>query len=176
MNKNMIFIFILLVVAFLSINFFLLNDSIGKSNNHPDKILINRLYEYYDYEKENNWAKTYYFRTPLYQKTVLFDFYTKNMEKDNDGWQLIEYKVLKSIQKGNYAIFKISFIEKVPRGFFPTNKIDKTNLDDFSTWEKINGIWYCRDACSRLHLNLNEDLVMKNDQREITKQFEGQFK
>ena len=90
------------------------------------------------------------------------------MEKDNAGWQLMEFTVLESSISQNYGAFRIEFIEKVPVGYFPLDLHKAIKLTEVSTWEKIDGTWYCRDACSRSHLSMNVDLVMRDDQDPIS--------
>ena len=86
------------------------------------------------------------------------------MIHDNEGWKLISFKILKSKIKGDYAAFKIDFIEEIPDGYFP-NDVEKTIiLAQVSTWERIHGDWFCRDACDRTHLSMNGDLVFGNNQ------------
>jgi hypothetical protein len=70
--------------------------------------------------------------------------------------------------KDKYAAFLIEFIEKVPEGYFPDKTFDRIFIEQLSTWEKTGDNWYCRDACSRTHLDLNGDMVLNNDQESIT--------
>jgi hypothetical protein len=129
--------------------------------------LLDRLYKYYKSERNDNWEQTYSFRTPLYQKSVPFKLYKERMIHENEGWKLIDYKIIKSKIEGDYAAFQIEFIEQVPDGYFPNNIREKIKLNQISTWEKIHGNWFCRDACDRTHLSMNGDLVMQNDQTQI---------
>lgn len=129
-----------------------------------DQILLDRLNEYYKSETNCNWELTYSLRTPLYRKSVPFKVYRKQMVHDNKGWKLLIYSIVKSKIKGEYAAFKIEFIERVPDDYFPNNIEKSIKLNQVSTWEYINGNWFCRNACSRTHLSMNGDLVMRNDQ------------
>jgi hypothetical protein len=132
-----------------------------------DEQLSKKLIEYYEAERDKDWKRTYSFRTPLYKSSVPFELYQKKMIKNNDGWKLISFRIIKKLSKGNYAAFRIEFIEQVPDGYFPYNIKKAIRWTDVSTWEKIDGIWFCRDACTRTHLNMNADLVMQNDQKPI---------
>jgi hypothetical protein len=143
------------------------NGRIESHANGIDSSLQNRLGDYYDLEKEGNWEKTYFYRTPLYRKSINFELYKRKMEEDNKGWKLLEFKIVQSFMKQNHATFRIEFIERVPKGYFPLNLHHKTKITQVSTWEKINDTWYCRDACSRTHLTMNGDLVMRNNQKPI---------
>lgn len=129
--------------------------------------LLDRLNEYYQLEKDTNWEKTYTFRTPLYQKSIPFKIYKDEMMHDNKGWKLIDFKIFESKIEGNYAAFRIKFIEQVPIGYFLNSSKKLIKTVHVSTWEKINGIWFCRDACSRTHLSMNSDAVVRNDQKPI---------
>jgi len=132
-----------------------------------DKELSNTINEYYQSEKNGDWERTYSIRTPLYRKSIPLKLYKNKMIQDSTGWTLIDFKIIEKAIEGNYAAFKIEFIEEVPDGYFP-NKFKKAiRLTDISTWERINGIWFCRDACDRTHLSMNGDLVMENDQAPI---------
>lgn len=133
-----------------------------------DSKLQNQVLKYYNFEKECNWEKTYSYRTPLYRKSIGLDLYKRTMEEDNYGWKLVEFKIVESFVEQNHAIFKIEFIEKVPEDYFPLNLRNKIKITELSTWEKIDDIWYCRDACSRTHLSMNGDLVMSNNQKPIS--------
>ena len=144
------------------------NASTDSHVNRIDSTLLNRIGDYYNLEKEGNWGKAYFYRTPLYRKSINFDLYKKKMEEDNKGWKLMEFKIVESFIKQNYATFKIEFIERVPEGYFPFNLYHKSKITQLSTWEKIDGTWYCRDACSRTHLTMNGDLVMRNNQKTIS--------
>ena len=130
--------------------------------------LISRLQGYYDYEKRFDWNNTYRFRTPLFRKSVNLKMYKNKMLKDNAGWKIIGYNRVNVYIKGNYAAITIKFIEKVPEEYLPSILSDRIELEQLSTWEKIDGQWFVRDACSRTHLDLNSDLVMRNDQNPIT--------
>lgn len=141
---------------------------INEYKNAVDSALIERVCMYYNLEKESDWEKTYLYRTPLYRKSINFDFYKRKMTENNAGWQLLEFKIVESIVKKNYATIEIDFIEKVPQGYFPLNLYNTTKITQLSTWEKIGDIWYCRDACSRTHLILNGDIVMSNGQKPIS--------
>jgi hypothetical protein len=78
--------------------------------------------------------------------------------------QLIHFRIIKKAVEGNYAAFKIKFIEQVPDGYFQNNIKKTIKFTEISTWERIDGNWFCRDACVRTHLSMNGDLVMRNDQ------------
>ena len=79
----------------------------------------------------------------------------------------LDFKIINSKIDGDYAAFQIEFIEQVPDGYFPNNLQKSIKLHQVSTWERILGNWFCRDACDRTHLSMNGDLVMKNDQTPI---------
>lgn len=151
---------------FLSI-FFQISPENPNSGLSVEQNLIENIHEYYDFEKVGDWERTYSFRTPLYRKSVAVDLYREKMMRDNAGWKLIAFKNIEKAVKGTYAAFKIEFIEQVPDGYFPNNISESIKLIELSTWEKIDGIWFCRDACSRTHLSMNGDLVMRKDQLPI---------
>lgn len=172
MKNNLFSIQILsLLIIFLSL-FACLNETIGNEITNDESKLLSRVHEYYNYEKESKWGKTYYFRTPLYQKSISYKYYKTKMNKDNTGFKLLSIEIVKYAIKGKYAVFSIEFIEKVPDGYFLKSAEDKIKILRMSTWEKINNIWYCRDASSRLHLDLNSDMVMESDQRPINEFFD----
>jgi hypothetical protein len=157
--KYRIFIFfILLFIVFQS------NVSNANSSLSFEQQLIEKVHEYYDLEKIGDWKRTYLFRTPLYRKSIAAELYKKKMIQDNAGWKLIAFKIIEKAVEGNYAALKIEFIEQVPDGYFPNNLKKSIKLDQVSTWEKIDANWFCRDACSRSHLSMNGDLVMRKDQ------------
>jgi len=132
-----------------------------------DRELQDRVTNYYNLEKERDWDKTYPYRTPLYRKSINFKLYKRKMDENIKGWKLIEFNILKIIVKKNYAALKIAFVEKVPQGYFPNNVYNAIKITQISTWEKIDNIWYIRDACSRTHLTLNGDLAMEDNQEPI---------
>lgn len=144
------------------------NSRTDSSVNEVDSKLQNRVHEYYNLEKKGHWEKTYFYRTPLYRRSIHFNLYKKKMEEDNKGWKLMEFKIVESFIKQNHAAFKIEFIEKVPEGYLPLKLHNKTKITQLSTWERIDGTWYCRDACSRTHLTMNGDLVMRDKQKPIS--------
>lgn len=133
-----------------------------------DHVLQDRVTNYYNLEKENNWEKTYQYRTPLYRKSINIKLYKRKMEENNKGWKLIEFRIIESITKDNYAALKMEFVEKVPKGYFPFNAYNGIKIMQVSTWEQIDNIWYCRNAGTRTHLPLNGDLVMKDNQKPIS--------
>ena len=132
--------------------------------NSINQNLLDRLTKYYNAEINSNWESTYSFRTPLYRKGVPFKLYRKKMIHDNEGWKLINLKILKSKIEGDYAVFKIDFIEQIPDGYFPNDEEKTIILAQVSTWERIHGVWFCRDACDRTHLSMNGDLAIGNNQ------------
>jgi hypothetical protein len=154
---------IFIVFIFLSIFF---QNSFSNANSvlSVEQKLIEKIYEYYDLEMFGDWERTYSFRTPLYRKSVAVDLYKEKMIRDNAGWKLIAFQIIEETLENNYAAFKIEFIEQVPDEYFPNNISEIIKLIEVSTWEKIDGIWFCRDACSRTRLSMNGDLVMRNDQ------------
>ena len=164
-------ILLLAAVVVLSVCFSIMDSGGDSSGNRIDTGLQDRVRRYYELEKEGNWEKTYLYRTPLYRDSISFDSYRQNMEKNNAGWQLLEYKILESSVNQFYAAFRIEFIEKVPEGYFPLDLHKTIKLTQVSTWEKIDGTWYCRDACSRTHLTMNGDLVMRDDQNAVSIKF-----
>lgn len=160
----------------IGVMLFSLTNCSKKENTLLNKELLDRINLYYDFEKNEEWEKTYYFRTPLYQKSIGFDYYTKKMYKDNKGRNLRHYHILETCSDDKYAFAKIEFVEKVPFDLAP--KYSKgvqreIALVEISTWEKIDNIWYCRDACSRKHLSLNSDAVMNKNQRPILEELKG---
>jgi len=157
---------IFIVFIFLSIFY---QNSLANANGglSVEQKLIKKIHEYYNLEKTGDWERTYSFRTPLYKKSIALDLYREYMVRDNAGWKLIAFQIIEKVVEGNYAGFKIQFTEKVPDGYFPNNIAKTIRLTEVSTWEKIDGAWFCRDACSRGHLSMNGDLVMRNDQTPI---------
>ena len=159
MYRN-IFLMLIFMMAFYSVIY-------ANEKGIFDKELSNTINEYYQSEKNGDWERTYSIRTPLYRKSIPLKLYKNKMIQDSTGWTLIDFKIIEKAIEGDYAAFKIEFIEEVPDGYFP-NKFKKAiRLTDISTWERINGIWFCRDACDRTHLSMNGDLVMENDQAPI---------
>jgi len=67
----------------------------------------------------------------------------------------------------NYGLVEIEFTDEYSGSrtdhiIWPLRKL-KIN----TTWEKISGIWYCRNAGALRNISLNGDMVMSNDQRPI---------
>lgn len=77
-------------------------------------------------------------------------------------------------RKKNRVKARIQFIETAPHSFLPQNlpielqkKLEnmedlKFEMDDWSVWENIDGSWYAWETGSRVHLPLNEALVVPN--------------
>jgi hypothetical protein len=156
--ENIVIVFIMLSVFFQN------SPANAESNLSFEQELIEKVHEYYDLEKIGDWKRTYAFRTPLYRKSVVVELYKKKMRRDNAGWKLIAFRIIKKAVEGNYAALKIKFIEQVPDGYFQNNIKKTIKITEISTWERIDGNWFCRDACSRRHLSMNGDLVMRKDQ------------
>src|SRR3989339_1692363 len=137
-------------------------DSIPEKTVNIDKALKERIVQYYELEKKGDWSHTYNFRITPFKEVVRFDYYKSRMQKDSKGWKLESYKFVDCKQQNNLAYVKIAFIEMIPPDYLKTNdilsnlltrKIRKMKFTEDSIWEKINGVWYTRSCCSRLHLS-----------------------
>ena len=116
MNKRLYLIPVLIIIT--SIAF-------GCLDKNVDPDLKQRIEAYYKFEKENNWEKTYNFRTPLYRSGVPKEIYIKTMTRDMEGWTLDKFKIKDYKIQNNFAEVEILFIERqVSKGinFIPNNR------------------------------------------------------
>lgn len=74
-----------------------------------------RISEYYQLEKDKNWAKAWQYRAPLYRSTVPRDTYVRLTQKDTQGWELKSYVVRNVADDGPCVLLTISFIEIPPK-------------------------------------------------------------
>ena len=122
--------------------------------------------KYYAYEKEGEWEKAYLIRTPNYRSTVSLQFYLKTMKKDNEGWGLLNYDIIQSRKIGDNKIkLKIKFLENMAPDFAGRlgAKTDNGTFDvtQDTIWKFIDGVWYCVESGSRMHLSLNSGIVVE---------------
>ena len=78
-------LFILILLLFFVFQHGRANANSGLSDEQK---LIEKIQEYYDFEKAGDWERTYSFRTPLYRKSVPVELYKGKMVRDNAGWKL----------------------------------------------------------------------------------------
>ena len=71
--------------------------------------LLERVAEYYNYQKAGNWSSTYEMRTPGFRKTVDKSNYMAQMKKDAVGWELISYEIKENDKKGDIVNVDILF-------------------------------------------------------------------
>ncbi len=94
------------------------------------------------------------------------------MERDSNGWELHGYRIVYARSKKKRVKVKMYFNQFAPVTTIPKevleifktkninvgNKIE-TEIEDWSVWEKINGIWYAWETGARTHLILNDEIV-----------------
>jgi hypothetical protein len=134
------------------------------TTNSNDSAEINALKdiinEYYTLEKKEFWSKTYEFRTPAFRKSVPKAFYVAEMKKDNKGWRLIKFEILSVEKSDGETIVKIKFKEKYGGQIDLLSKKPKYIIIEHDTkWKKIDERWFCLDAGTRTHLDLNSEIV-----------------
>lgn len=145
-------------------------ESCAPQISSNEKILKERVLEYYALEANEEWRSTYEFRTPGFRKVVPLESYAKSMETDNQGWKLISYNILDVNKKDKDVYFRIQFIEKGPLSVLPNNVRESISLtnkattvtvktEGISAWRYIDGKWYCVNAVSRDRLTQNEAIV-----------------
>ena len=80
---------------------------IGSAAQHEGSIVTGRdlsqfpglrkaIEQYYVAEKNRNWRVAYDYRPVVFQRTVPFNVYQREMEKGSSGWSLIRVKILDS--------------------------------------------------------------------------------
>jgi len=131
--------------------------------------LETRIKEYYTYEKNNEWGKTYNLRTPAFRRTVPVELYVSQMKKDNSGWRLDDFEILGAKEKEGKVYVAIKFSETAPISIVPSeHRTDvapretstiRTERTENSAWMRVDNEWFCYDAVSRSRLSMNEPLV-----------------
>jgi hypothetical protein len=119
--------------------------------------LNERVREYYQLEKEKNWAKAWEYRVPLYRSSVPKDTYVRLMQRDTQGWELRSYVVRKVTDDGPCVLLTMSFVETPPKDLYAhlgVRDLSSMETEDQSRWEKIDGTWYAWDTGGRAHISL----------------------
>jgi hypothetical protein len=143
----------------------------------PAPELMDRFTQYYESEKKHAWSETYKIRTPKYRETVRWEYYAAEMEADYSGFELLNYEITGfEIHSDEMVTFRVKFTHTHPAGELVESGIDEdgnklfklkytgksdgkiSNIEANSVWQKIDGIWYCRDAAMRMKLSLNADV------------------
>lgn len=128
-----------------------------------DPALLHVIDAYYAHEQRGDWSAAYELRDPRFRGTIQKDYYVKTSEKHNEGWSLSKFEVLSINEDASVVVARIRFSEKAPRSFFETIKMEYKNGEVVSvedtTWIKIGGAWFCRDAGLRFRLPLNKKIV-----------------
>lgn len=161
-SQKIAILFLLIVLPVL--------ESCSPRTSFDEKILKERVLEYYALEANEQWRSAYEFRTPEFRKVVPLESYVKSMETDNQGWKLISYNILDVTKKDEDVYFRIKFIEKGPLSALPNNVRESISLtnkatsvtvktEGISAWRYIDGKWYCVNAVSRDRLTQNEAIV-----------------
>jgi hypothetical protein len=135
----------------------------GCESHQSQEYLASRVKQYYADEKNKNWERTYAFRTETFRENITYSQYVREMEKGTLDWELEEVKIRNIIKKGNKAQVFLTFKEKPPTGFFnqfdfleeKRKKMEFLLTKAWGLWIFENGDWYCLDAASRNHIEIN---------------------
>jgi hypothetical protein len=165
MNKKLKIVLLVIAIIFISL------ASLVWSKIRPIDLddvpeLRDRIHRYYTFEKAGEWNNAYYFRTPLYRTTVSLENYIKSMSEDNEGWGLLDYEIVGARKIGDEKVkVKIKFHEKMASSFAEKLGLDVDkglfDSEQETKWKIIDGVWYCVDAGSRMHLPMNSMIVVE---------------
>jgi hypothetical protein len=148
MMKNKVILNTALILCLALINW--------SCTDNPHSKLTKRIKEYYNFEQDNNWEKTYFFRTPSFQGSVPKEMYIKGMKKFMEGWTLQEYEIEKVSYNSQNTLAKVKIRFKERHAFKGISIITQP-----TTWKMLDGVWYGRDVGDRQHLPLNSSLVFQ---------------
>lgn len=130
----------------------------SEGENRISQSLKERITAYYELEKNEDWERTYRYRPEYFQDSVPIETYCKYMREDNNGWNLLKFKIIDSINKISVAMVKIAFTER-------SNSFGTIDIIEDTKWEKVNDEWFCIDCGVRTHLTMNTALVRRNDEK-----------
>lgn len=116
--------------------------------------LKDRISEYYQAEKDHDWAKTYRMRPPIFQKHITEQQYFEEMNKGSEGWKLTDFKTVLVLPKGGRVEVAMTVTEQY-KGRGSTT----ISSEIYSVWQNIGGTWYGVDTGSRMHFPFNSELV-----------------
>ena len=149
------------IVIFISTILVTLITSCNKIDSNEQLEL--RVNQYYSFEKDKNWRKTFEYRTKKFRDVIKYDKYSEEMNKGSEGWSLQSAKIKEVIIDGDMAKVVLIFKETPPDSYFekfnlPKNKTNTARTvttKAWGTWVFENGNWYCQDAVSRTYLYMN---------------------
>jgi len=139
-------------------NVFLLAISsfvVACSGNTIDPSLNELVNKYYAAQQNKDWSSTYDMRIPAFKKITEKKYYQDEMNKNDKGWKLNSFKIMESDTTAGRVVIKIKF------DFTVSSDEESRDIQLFenTTWEKINGKWYCYNAGHQYHLPLNDSIV-----------------
>jgi hypothetical protein len=138
-----------------------------------DPALVASVEEYYLAEEERDWATTYTLRPKLYQETVPFRVYVRDMTEDASGWHMAKVEIVSAIftEKNRVAV-TIKFLDIItekttaekydmvskyaPEWWFRRGHFFGT---EETQWIQEDDRWVALDAGTRFHMSLNDQIV-----------------
>ena len=136
--------------------FFVLTITFSCTDNDVDPNLKKFVEKYYSLQQNKMWHKTYELRIPAFKKITDKKYYQDEMDKNDKGWKLNSFEIIDSNNNdAGRVVVKIKFNFTIR-----TEKESKEiTLFENTTWENIEGQWYCYNAGHQYHLPLNDSIV-----------------
>jgi hypothetical protein len=123
--------------------------------------LSERLFAYYELEKQKKWNDTYAYRTPAFRQSVSPKLYVDVMSKNASGWVLKGVKVRRIERLGSIVRVEMEFTETPPANRYPV-PVGELSTIDCSEWELIDGKWQAWATGGRGYLSMNTAVVTPN--------------
>lgn len=140
-------------------------NTLGKNEKLPNA-LITSIDQYYQAEKKGDWETVYNLRVKHFRELIEFKNYQRIMNRDSEGWLLLEYKILNGYQEedGKYYV-DIKILDKPPKTQKILNKtIGVVESVEKTIWLLEGNKWKTQTPGTRGYLSLNEGMnVSIND-------------
>ena len=123
--------------------------------------LLQRIDEYYSFEKSNDWAKAYEYRSSDFRSFVDKEKYVRLMSALNDGWQLENFELKGGVGDESRYIYSATFAENISQSYAEQRGLLEGQVTYFTEniiWQKEQGEWYCVSCGIRYRLELNREL------------------
>ena len=138
-----------LLILLLSVSQYCLSENIDLRGKEYSE-LLSSVFEFYRYEKNQDWKSIYELRSNSFKKIVSYDQFRKACMEEYTLSGRESYQLKGAYRKGDRVFIKAEFVEMLSRQrqdeLGVKSKDGKFRFEETLIWVKESGTWLC-DRC-----------------------------